>query len=106
MSLSYTQQDIDNGLVLPDSDLGKELGLISERFYEGSYLWLKNGILSISMLMSKKEHCGYVYGILLLARSRGYHMCACPVSRRMEDILKKFGFRNAPEGMMNYFNEL
>lgn len=106
MNISYTQQDIDNGLILPDSELGKKIGFTSERFLDGSYLWLKDGVLWLSMLMSREEHKKYLLRLLVHSRNLGYHMAACPVSKRMTDILTKFGFRDAPERMMTYFNEL
>lgn len=93
MNIKFTQQDIERGCILPDSDKGKELGLTSDRFEEGSYLWLENNTLYISMLISKKEHQGYVVNILTKARQHGYKMESVPVSERMKDILKKFGFK-------------
>ena len=61
-TLIYTQEDIDNGLILPDSDMGKQLGLTSDKFYDGSYLWYRkeNNTLYLSMLMSRHEHQGNV----------------------------------------------
>jgi hypothetical protein len=38
MRILYTQQDIDNGLIILDSEIGKELGLTSDSFQENSFL--------------------------------------------------------------------
>ena len=97
-TLIYTQEDIDNGLILPDSDMGKQLGLTSDKFYDGSYLWYRkeNNTLYLSMLMSRHEHQGNVLAILQAAKSRCYNMEACSVSIRMTQILLRFGFRRDP----------
>lgn len=93
-TIIYTQKDIKNGLILPDSDTGKQLGLTSDKFYDGSYLWYskEKNILYLSMLMSRQEHKGNVLAILNAAKAKDYKMVACSVSIRMTQILFKFGF--------------
>ena len=106
-NLIYNQQDMDNGLVLVDSDFGKDIGLTSDKFYDGSYLWYRKeeNTLWLSMLMSKEEHRGYVLNILRVAHNREYNMKAVPVSRRMFTILDRFGFKfDASDGSMIYRN--
>lgn len=104
--LNYTKEDIDKGLILPDSDIGNALMFTSDNFHDGSYMWLRNAVLFLSMIMSRYEGQGGFLNVLLLARSRGYHMSACVVSDRMQEILSKFGFRHTKAGYMTYFNPL
>ena len=104
MNIQFTPDDIRRGCILLDSEKGKELGLTSDRFEEGSYLWLKDKTLYLSMLISKKEHQGYVLDILNKAQKKGYDMECVPISRRMIDILMKFGFRPNQSGVWRYEN--
>lgn len=105
MRILYTQQDIDNGLIILDSEIGKELGFTSDRFQENSFLWLEDNKLFLSLIFSKEEHKGYVLNLLNKAKEKGYNMCACTVSERMDNILKKFGFERSCEGDLVYINK-
>lgn len=105
MRLKKTKNADRIGFIELDSEMGKELGLTSDRFDEFSYLWLKDNTLYLSSLISKQEHQGYVLNILNKAKEKGYDMEACVVSARMRNILAKFGFKPTVGSLWAYKNE-
>lgn len=90
--IQFTPEQEKLGLIRVDSEMGKKLGLTSDRFTSDSYLWLEGNTLSLSLLTSKNEHQGYVLNILNNARDMGYDMRCYPISHRMCMILSRFGF--------------
>ena len=94
MRINFTQEAIDKGCIMVDSEKGKEFGLTSDRFTEDSYLWLEGNTLYLSNIISKEEGKGHVLHILQTAKERGLDMACVPVSFRMEYILMRFGFKN------------
>ena len=90
--IHFTAEQEKLGLIRTDSEKGKLFGLTSDRFTDDSYLWLEGDTLWLSMLISLKEHRGYVLNILTKAKAKGYNIACCPVSERMKMILSRFGF--------------
>jgi hypothetical protein len=46
---------MENGMIVLDSDFGKEIGFTSGKFYEMSYLWLDEDRVIVSVIFSKEE---------------------------------------------------
>lgn len=90
--MNYTDEDIKRGLILNGSEKGVEYGLTSDRFTDDSYLWLDGNTLWISLVVSRREGCGYVRNIIDIAKSKGHTIMCVPVSSRMVGILEKNGF--------------
>ena len=98
--IHFNKEQDKHGLIRVDSKKGKRLGLTSDRFTEDSYLWLEGDTLWLSLLISKKEHQGYVLNILNTARAKGYDIACRPVSVRMKMILSRFGFVITEDGWL------
>jgi hypothetical protein len=79
-----------NRIIQLDSNLGKELGFISERF--DGWLWLDNERVLISMIVSREEGCGHLSALFKAIEGRGWRVAVPTPFPRMEAILKRKGF--------------
>ena len=86
-----------NKLIALDSELGKKIGFTSDRFAEGSYLWLVNGYVYISFIVSKEEGKGYLSELFDAILANGWGVKVPTPFPKMELICLKKGFRKTTE---------
>ncbi len=84
---------MDDGIINTDTDRGRQLGFTSEA-YEG-YLWKTGNAIIISFIMSKKK--GNFRKLVGRIHALGYSVKVPTPLGRMEDILKRNGYRHTVE---------
>jgi len=80
-----------NGMVELDSAFGKEIGFTSDKFSPASYLWLDEGVITISMIESLHPGKGNFREMIDQIRKKGYAVEVPAPFPRMRKILEKLG---------------
>jgi hypothetical protein len=82
----------DDGPIMPDSPLGNLLGFTSDKFI--GWLWKKDGIITISFIVSLNPGQGYFSVLLNGISKHGYKITVPTPSNTMRIILEKKGFKS------------
>ena len=85
---------MEDGIIELDSEKGRELGLTSDKFHNGTYLWKKGDRVYISFIMSnaKEEGKGNVSKLFNRIEELGYKVAVPTQMGKMPLILIKKGF--------------
>jgi hypothetical protein len=79
---------MQNGMIKPDSDAGKEIGFLSVKF--SGWLWKKDDVIIISFIESKAR--GNFKELIETIRSKGFRVDIPTPLGRMQDIVLKNGY--------------
>jgi hypothetical protein len=90
--------DWKNGMILPDSEIGKQLSFVSSRFK--GWLWKKDEFITVSFIESVQEGKGHFSELLNNIWDKGYKVRVPTPFAKMLMILKKKGFTEK-----QYFDE-
>jgi hypothetical protein len=82
--------DWKNGMILPDSEIGKQFSFVSSRFK--GWLWKKDEFITVSFIESVQEGKGHFSELLNNIWAKGYKIRVPTPFARMLMILKKKGF--------------
>ncbi len=91
MTKTLTARKCKDGIILLDSNFGKELGFTSNLF-EG-YLWKTNDIIYISFIVSKQERKGNLTKLFNKILEKGYKIRIPTPIGKMIAIVKAKGFK-------------
>lgn len=72
------------GIINIDSDLGKQLGFTSDRFFPDSYLWREGNTIIISLIIAKEK--GMFRQLIKAIQENGFDFEIPTPSNRMREI--------------------
>lgn len=105
--LHITEKGIERGCIPPDCDFAKEIGFTSDRF--SGYLWKRGNVISVSLIMSRKEGRGNFLRLLNALKEKGYDIAVPNPGNRMALICDRFGMeliQHKGEEYMFYNNKI
>ena len=90
---------MEDGIIKLDSEKGIQLGLTSDKFHKGTYLWKRGDRIYISFIMSnpKEEGKGNVSKLFNRIEELGYKVAVPTPMGKMQLILIKKGFKPTKE---------
>ncbi len=82
---------MENGIIILDSDRGKEFGFTSDKF--NGWLWKAGNEISISFIESREQGKGNLKTLFDKIIEMGFTICVPTPFARMEMICKKYGMK-------------
>ena len=82
-----------DGCINLDSDLGKQFGFTSNKFFTDSYLWKKENEIYISLIFCKEQNKGYFKELINNIKKNGFGVAIPNPLGNMVKILKKWGYK-------------
>lgn len=86
---------MSDGIINLDTDRGKEIGFIFEKFEPGSYLWKIGERIYISLIVSRIK--GSFQALVKEILRRGWQVAVPTPLGRMQEIVQKNGYKKTLE---------
>jgi hypothetical protein len=88
---------MEDGIIEVDSQFGKELGFTYDQFTRTSYLWKSGQTIYISAIEACERGKGNLRRLFQAIEAKGLTIKVPTPFRRMEEILRKQGFKHTVE---------
>lgn len=83
---------MEDGIILVDTERGKEIGFTSDRFSGDSYLWVDGDRILISLIFSRHPGSGHLSELFRAIEGKGFRIAVPTPFNHMQVILRKKGF--------------